>query len=558
MKKVLPAKRRVTNVNDTEFNLIDEPWIRVIDKSCNVIEVSLKDAILNAHEYRALGGELPTQDVAVMRLILAVLHTVISRYDEYGDENALEDDEDEALERWKAWWDNGKSPEKAVSDYLGKWHERFWLFHPERPFFQVAGLKSGTDYDSSKLNGEISESSNKVRLFSSYSGNDKSVLSYSQAARWLLYLNAYDDVSAKPTKEGKAKAGGSLPSPGVGWLGKLGLIYLIGNNFFETLMLNLVMINKDEVQYTQNPIWEKEKISDSERVEIPMPYNLAELYTIQSRRIFLNRKDDKVISYKLLGGDFFEKENAFFEPMTVWRVPKNEKKTNDPITPKRHDPSKQMWREFSVLYNDESSNERNKCSGIVKWYRDILYGSGYLPNNYLLKTAIASVEYGDKDFFVKNVFSDSLTMHSAILSEFGKGWRSSIETEIKHCDDLALAIAHLAQNLYVASGGSNNSKNERFKVVATAAKEQLYYRLDMPFREWLRSIEPKPSEQEKQDKISEWQKTAKNTAKRYADELIADQPEIALIGHSVDGKIYSAPKAKNNFISEVKKIYERK
>ena len=46
-------------MNDTEFNLLDEPWVRVIDKSCNVIEVSLKDAILNAHEYRALGGELP-------------------------------------------------------------------------------------------------------------------------------------------------------------------------------------------------------------------------------------------------------------------------------------------------------------------------------------------------------------------------------------------------------------------------------------------------------------------------------------------------------------------
>jgi len=159
---------------------------------------------------------------------------------------------------------------------------------------------------------------------------------------------------------------------------------------------------------------------------------------------------------------------------------------------------------------------------------------------------------------VKNVFSDSLTMHSAILSELGKGWRSSIETEIKHCDELAGAISRLAQNLYVASGGSNSSKNERFKAVANDAKEQLYYRLDVPFREWLRSIEPKSSEKEKQDKITEWKKTAKNTAMRYADELIADQPEIALIGHSIDSEIYSAPKAKNIFISNVKEIYKRK
>ena len=188
-------------MKDIEFNLIDEPWIRVIDFNCRITEVSLTEVIVNAHKYKALRGELPTQDIAVMRLILAVLQTVISRYDETGEKNALEDDEDEALERWKAWWDNGRFPEKAILDYLDSWHERFWLFHPERPFYQVAGLNSGTDYDTPKLNGEISESSNKIRLFSSYSSNLKKAMTYSQAARWLLYLNAYDDTSSKPTKE---------------------------------------------------------------------------------------------------------------------------------------------------------------------------------------------------------------------------------------------------------------------------------------------------------------------------------------------------------------------
>lgn len=328
-------------MKDIDFNLIDEPWIRVIDYNCGITEVSLTEVIVNAHKYKALSGELPTQDIAVMRLILALLQTVISRYDETGEKNALEDDEDEALERWKAWWDNGRFPEKAILDYLDGWHERFWLFHPERPFYQVAGLNSGTDYDTPKLNGEISESSNKVRLFSSYSGNLKKAMTYSQAARWLLYLNAYDDTSSKPTKEGKEKAGGSLPSPGVGWLGKLGLIFLTGRSLFETLMLNLIMVNKSEVQCYQKPLWEKSDVDDSERVEIAMPRNLSELYTIQSRRVLLNRVGNEVTSYRLIGGDFFAKENAFYEPMTVWRTPKDE---NEASTPKRHDSSKQMWR----------------------------------------------------------------------------------------------------------------------------------------------------------------------------------------------------------------------
>lgn len=241
-------------MDNIEFNLIDEPWIRVMEDDCRIKEVSLKNAIINSHNYKALSGELPTQDIAVMRLLLAVLHTIFSRADENGESAPLNDDKNDALNRWKALWNKKSFSQKAVNDYFEKWHERFWLFHPERPFGQVAGLKIGTDYDSSKLNGEISESSNKIRLFSSYSGKDKTSLTYSQASRWLLYLNSYDDTSSKPTKEGKEKSGGSLPSHGIGWLGKLGLIYIKGNNLFETLMLNLIMINGDKVQSEQKPV----------------------------------------------------------------------------------------------------------------------------------------------------------------------------------------------------------------------------------------------------------------------------------------------------------------
>ncbi len=542
-------------LNEKEFNLIDEPWIRVMDGSCKVVEVSILDAIVNAQKYKRLSGELPTQDVAVMRLILAVLHTVVSRYDECGDENDLEDSEDDALNRWKGLWEQGCFPENAVREYLEQWHERFWLFHPDRPFGQVAGLTAGTDYNSPKLNGEISESGNKIRLFSAYSGKEKSSLTYSQSARWLLYLNAYDDTSAKPTKEGKAKAGGSLPSPGAGWLGKLGLIYISGNNLFETLMLNLVMINKDEVQYEQKPLWEYENISDAERTKIAIPDNLAELYTVQSRRLLLNRCNGEVVSYRLLGGDFFDKENAFFEPMTVWRTPKKE---GEDYTPKRHDSSRQMWREFSVMYNEKNKNRR---AGVINWY-EIIFGNKCIPKTYIMKTAIASVEYGDKDFFVRNVFTDTLSMHSEILSEVGANWRSDIETEIQHCESLAYEIGKFAQNLYVASGGDNSPKNKTFTELPGKVKEQLYYRLDMPFRKWLISINPATMGEDKNKKIKEWQDEARKIAADYANELMDNTAECALIGHIIKGEkkneIYSAPKARNIFNGNVKKIYEGK
>ncbi|MBR1392308.1 MAG: type I-E CRISPR-associated protein Cse1/CasA [Ruminococcus sp.] len=534
-------------MNETEFNLIDEPWIRVMDSSCRVSEVSLKEALLRAHEYKALSGELPTQDIAVMRLLLAVLHTVYSRVDENGAPAPLDDEEeDDAIDRWKALWDKGRFSEKAVSEYLDKWHERFWLFHPERPFGQVAGLSVGTDYDAPKLNGEISESSNKTRFFSMYSGDSKAFLTYPQAARWLLYLNAFDDNS-------------SHPGTGAGWLGKLGLTYLVGKNLFETIVLNLVMINNDIVQSEQKPIWEKETVSSKKKNQIPGSNNLAELYTLQSRRIILNRKDGRVVSFKLLGGDFFEKENAFFEPMTVWNKPK---KDNDPYTPRRHDHSKQMWREFAVLFDEKA----NRNAGVINWFRSYL--KPLLPRAYLMRTAITAVEYGDKDFFVQNVFSDSLTMHADLLTDLGADWRDKIEKEISRCEELAKAAAALARGLYVASGGSNSDKDKHYMSIPADVKSQIYYRLDIPFREWLRSIDPECADEKlKYAGQLEWQQKARNIASSYAEELSSQLSEIAFAGHKVKVKdqsgktertvLYSAPRAMNKFYADLNRIYQK-
>ena len=537
-------------MKETEFNLLDASWIRVMDAECNIREVSLTDALIHAHEYQCLSGELPTQDIAVLRLLLAVLHTVFSRVDADGEECVLES-EDDALDRWEVLWKLKQLPEQPIRDYLSQWHERFWLFHPERPFWQVAELKNGTYYDAPKLNAEISESSNKIRLFSAYSGTDKTTLTYAQAARWLLYLNAYDDTSSKPTKEGKADAGGKLPSPGIGWLGKLGLIYLKGENLFETLMLNFALIHHESVESEQKPIWERNAVSSAERTSITMPNNLAELYTLQSRRILLIRDHDRVISYLLLGGDFFEKENAFFEPMTVWRTPQKE---TDSFTPRRHDSSKQMWREFSVLYNSQNNNH---VAGIIQWYRD--HVQRILGTKRLMKTDIVSVQYGDKDFFVKNVFSDSLAMHADLLSEIGKGWRKDVQTEIERCEELAKAVKKLAQNLYLASGGDKGSGKKQTPSYVRAgdhASAQLYYRLDMPFREWLRQLDPNDIEQ-KQPQFEQWQQKAKGIALLYGKELIRDVSDTAMTGHMVDKKLYSAPLAYRYFQSDIHKIYHK-
>lgn len=96
-----------------EFNLLREPWVRVRTQDCTVKEVSLTDALLHAHAYVDLAGEMPTQDAAMLRLLLAVLHTVFSRVDGNGVPAPFEEPRD-ALQRWSELWQLGRFPEQPI------------------------------------------------------------------------------------------------------------------------------------------------------------------------------------------------------------------------------------------------------------------------------------------------------------------------------------------------------------------------------------------------------------------------------------------------------------
>lgn len=531
---------------EKEFNLLDEPWIRVIDGDCRISEVSLIELFKNAHTYKDLCGELPTQDFAVMRLLLAVLHTVFSRRGTNGRSSPLKDPDD-ALDRWQELWENKKFPAEVITDYLESQRENFYLFHPERPFYQVEHAKVGTEYSAAKLNGNLSESSNKVRLFPNANGKAKEELSFSEAARWLIYVNAYDDTSGKKSSEAKRKEkelGIKIESPGAGWLGRLGLVSVSGDDLFETLMLNLIMVNENgEIYGEEKPLWEREKLPDGERVQIPLPDNLSELYTLQSRRLYLKRNTKSVTGYYLLGGDFFEKENPFIEPMTVWR--NADSKKSDVFTPRRHDASKQFWRDFSVLVQNENNARR---PGVVSWI-DRLEREDMIKDRPL-NLRIASVQYGDKDFFVTNVFSDSLQMHASLISDMNVKWQEAVTNSVKFCDTISQYVGKFAKSVNLASGGSNSTKDSKGSSAffADKAKADFYNRIDAPFRKWLCALDPETDNSIEKERV--WRRECVETAIKLGDEMIAQTDPAAIFGR----KDRSAAQAMNDFRRSLKYV----
>ena len=106
------------------FNLLKEPWICVMNKECDISELSVLELFEHAHEYVDLRGELATQDIAILRVLLAILHTVFSRYDLNGKESKLKD-ADDALDRWENIWKNGRFPMEPLRVYLESQIEKF-------------------------------------------------------------------------------------------------------------------------------------------------------------------------------------------------------------------------------------------------------------------------------------------------------------------------------------------------------------------------------------------------------------------------------------------------
>lgn len=556
----LLKERKVIIINHEEckFNLVDMPWIKVRWLDERVEEVSLQQVLNESDQILELAGESNTQNAAVLRWLLAITITLLYRFSEEGVLKPLED-ESEALERWKAVWDNRKFSEKAVNDYLKKFYDKFWLISDDHPFMQTDAACKGTEYATGKLDGCLLESSNKPRLFQMKYGQFKNEIGLADASRWLINLNAFDDTSAKASKEYKESS--EKKSPGAGWLGKLGLVFAKGETLFETLMLNSILLNRDlELYNSPYPAWENETPSFVERREINLPDNLPELLTLSSRRIRLKiNENGNVTGYFVIGGDFFQKENAFIEPFTMWRK-KGGKKDKAEYVPARHTPGRQIWRDFGNIV--PKTENMDKVPGIMKWI-SILETEDILPDDYFITLETPSVFYGDKDFFVQDLGSQNMTLYGSLLKDKGVDWREEIENQISKIDKLAFATGILAKEVALSEGKTGEQLNDDLNY----GKNLAYHDIDRPFQLWISQIAPTENNisSEMLEQVREkWESTARRLAAELLAQVVKKSGALmnknALLGRSIksendDQKVISLPDAEMKFRRMVSKIY---
>lgn len=325
------------------FNLLDERWLPVCTTDGNLREVGLLELFERAGEIRALAETAPPSLIALYRLLLTITHRALSRLP-----NGWKD-------RDRAEWYCQGLPQEALHSYLEQWRERFWLFHPEFPFMQVAALATAEETrDNLKPWTQIS--------LASATGNSPVVFDHSfdlkptsiepgPALRLLLgFLQFVPGGLVKVVRDSDkagplANSAASVPT---------------GNTINETLCLGLHPSFHGESP--DIPSWEKSAPSlDDLRGDPTLATGWNDRYTRLSRAVLLSRNSaGRIQKVHFAAGVALAEDSNAPDPMVSYRV------GSDKLVRVGFRNGRAFWRDLAALVPDAEGKAAHPAA-VLGW-----------------------------------------------------------------------------------------------------------------------------------------------------------------------------------------------
>ncbi|TNY37285.1 type I-E CRISPR-associated protein Cse1/CasA [Thermomonospora catenispora] len=508
------------------FDLTSRPWLPVLRRDGSEDVLSLAEVFQQAHDLHRLVGDVPTQEFALLRLLLAVLHDVI--------------DGPEDVHAWTELWEEGL-PVDRITAYLERHRERFDLLHPRTPFLQTADLRTAND-EVFSLDRIVADVPNGA-LFFTMRATGVERLEFAEAARWLVHAHAFDTSGIKSGAVGDPRVkGGKVYPQGVAWAGNLGGVLVEGDDLRETLLLNLIAFDTPNLQVDPDrdrPAWRQEPRGPRELDATELttrPAGVRDLYTWQSRRIRLHFDADGVHGVVLAYGDPLAPHNKHaHEPMTAWRrSPAQEKKLGEPqvYLPREHDPGRSAWRGLGALIagRADGAERRGEAAAIVRprildWVARLTI-EGPLPQDHLIRARLLGVVYGTQQSVIDEMIDDAVTMPVVLLHDRDKDLGQTAIDAVADAENAVRILGTLAADLARASGTDPEP-------AAATARTLGFGMLDGPFREWLTGLEPGVDADERR---TAWQSRAHRIVHALGRDLVNAAGDPAWEGRVIETK----------------------
>ncbi|MFC1420861.1 type I-E CRISPR-associated protein Cse1/CasA [Streptacidiphilus cavernicola] len=513
------------------FDLTEQPWLPVLLADGAEALLSLREVFARAEEIRRLAGDVPTQDFALVRLLLAIAH------------DALDGPSD--LDAWADLWAAGGTAFASVPEYLDRHRAGFDLLHPRTPFFQTAGLRTSND-EVFSLNRIIADVPNGDPFFTTrFPGADR--ITFAEAARWVVHAHAYDTSGIKTGVVGdpRAKNGKAYPQ-GVAWAGNLGGVLAEGRTLRETLLLNLIAADSrtgaagpaagvaaGASGAGDRPAWRRPPCGPGAAADddlVSRPGGVRDLYTWQSRRLRLVSDDTGVYGVVLSYGDpLAQQDKQHVEPMTGWRRSQaQEKKLSRPLVymPREHDPARAAWRGLAALIAPRGQDAgaggdppKTLCPGVVEWLAR-LSTEGVLPRGMLIRVRTYGAVYGTQQSVIDEITEDAVAMAVVLLGESGRALGWAAVDAVADAESAVTVLGDLATDLERASGGESESGRN-------TARDAGFGVLDGLFRIWLGAIREGDDPQQLR---TAWQCIVRREVSRLGSELVARAGDAAWEG----------------------------
>ncbi|MET9871802.1 type I-E CRISPR-associated protein Cse1/CasA [Streptomyces sp. NPDC006386] len=531
------------------YNLVTEPWIPVSGDQGQTPELSLTQALLEAHDVPSLALPAPTMLPALLRQVLlpVVLHAL-------GAPRTFED--------WQRRFEQGrftKDERELLADYLRRHQHRFDLLSAtDRPFAQVANLRaaSGETKSATLLLPSVA-SGNNVPLFSAFTEADVVELTPPQAALWLLHAHCWDTAAIKTGAVGdpKVKAGKTTGNP-TGPLGQLGVIVPVGRTLYETIMLNSPVLF-DGLEPDDRPQWaaatEDYPTTPGEADPGTAVWSersargVLDQLTWQSRRIRLvateTPQGPRVTRVVVAAGDRL-RLTPDLEPHTAWTHNPKPKPGQPALRPRRHRSGRSAWHGLDTLLalSLPTDGEGPYTSRLLRQVGE-LDAEGFLAPAYPLRVETYGLEYGNQSAVVENAIVDTLPMPVAALAAEDSDVRLAVLEAVGQADRVGRALDRLLMDLRRAAGGEPLPRDK-----GSRPSELLLYALDAAVRQLLSQLRHAGGDFDRlEGELADWEEILWSQASLIASQLLAAAPPTAFGGRETKEGTFRSAMAERGF-----------
>ena len=543
-------------MKNPEYNLLDEPWISVRLLDGTIADVGLLELLRRTTEIADLACELPTQSIAIQRLVLAIAYRVAPPRD---------------ARDWVRQWDEG-APTEQMIEYLERWRDRFFLFGGRFPFMQVADLRTAKEAVSG-LEKLLADVPNGEQFFTTRHGCALACIPPSEAARWLVHAQAYDPSGIRSGAVGDSQVKGGKGYPiGPSWCGHLGLVWLKGKDLDETLVLNLVPTDAAQLRGVESSTewgtcsWEVSEAESAVRGDYslldpsgtPRDISIPRLLTWHSRRVRLVGNREGVTGVVLAQGDKLAPQQMHrYEPQSLWRysTPQSKKFKQDVYMPRKYEAGRALWRNLpgtlptvtTVQGVDKQPKQEFLPSATLSFHYQLDNASIETTYPKVMRIQAVGVTYGPQESTFEDVYSDELTLSVAVMRVEREDLSAEIDRQVRLTEDVARDVGTLAANLARAAGESGDGAGDGAR---DRAKELFFSAVDNDFRAWLTQVDGLESAR---DVGRRWEHALRQRATDIQTELVRGASSSAIIGRDTGRGYMNVGIAENYFRAALNK-----